>query len=188
MERCAWVKPENERYVVYHDLEWGVPVHDDQHLFEMLILEGAQAGLSWETILNKRENYRMAFDYFNPIKISQYDDDKIEQLMQNSGIVRNRLKIKATIKNAKVFMAIQEEFGSFDRYLWDYVEGKPIISTFKSLSELPAKTELSDRISKDLKKRGMSFIGSTIIYAYLQAIGVVNDHTINCFRYREVMR
>ncbi len=187
MERCGWVKPENDRYVVYHDQEWGVPVHDDRHLFEMLILEGAQAGLSWETILNKRENYRTLFDNFDPKQVSQYDDAKIELLMQDAGIVRNRLKIKATIKNAKVFMAIQEEFGSFDRYLWDYVDGKPIVNNFKSLSELPAKTDLSDRISKDLKKRGMSFIGSTIIYAYLQAVGVVNDHSVNCYRHREVM-
>lgn len=187
MERCGWVKPENERYVVYHDKEWGVPVHDDRHLFEMLILEGAQAGLSWETILNKRENYRIAFDHFDPKQVSQYDDEKVEQLMQNAGIVRNRLKIKATIKNAKVFMAIQSEFGSFDRYLWDYVDGKPLVNNFKTLSELPAKTDLSDRISKDLKKRGMSFIGSTIIYAYLQAVGVVNDHSVNCYRHREVM-
>lgn len=187
MERCGWVKPENERYVVYHDQEWGVPVHDDRHLFEMLILEGAQAGLSWETILNKRENYRIAFDHFDPKQVSQYSDDKIEALMQNAGIVRNRLKIKATIKNAKVFMAIQEEFGSFDRYLWDYVDGKPIVNNYKTLSELTAKTDLSDRISKDLKKRGMSFIGSTIIYAYLQAVGVVNDHSVNCYRHREVM-
>jgi len=187
MERCGWVKPENSRYVDYHDKEWGMPVHDDRQLFEMLILEGAQAGLSWETILNKRENYRLAFDYFDPVQISQYDGDKLEQLMQNAGIVRNRLKIKATIKNAKIFLAIQAEFGSFDHYLWAYVDGKPIVNNFKTLSELPVKTELSDRISKDLKKRGMSFIGSTIIYAYLQAIGVVNDHSINCFRHSEVM-
>jgi len=187
MERCGWVKPDNERYVVYHDKEWGVPVHDDHHLFEMLILEGAQAGLSWETILNKRESYRLAFDHFDPKAVSQYDEHKIEQLLQNSGIVRNRLKIKATIKNAKVFLNIQEEFGSFDAYLWGYVDGIQIVNTFKSLAELPAKTELSDRISKDLKKRGMSFIGSTIIYAYLQAIGIVNDHTMNCYRYSEVI-
>jgi DNA-3-methyladenine glycosylase I len=187
MERCGWVKPENAHYVDYHDQEWGVPVHDDRQLFEMLILEGAQAGLSWETILNKRENYRLAFDYFDPLIISEYDDAKIEQLMQNAGIVRNRLKIKATIKNAKVFMAIQKEFGSFDHYLWDNVDGKPIVNTYKSLAELPAKTELSDKLSKDLKKRGMSFVGTTIIYAFLQAVGVVNDHTINCFRHQEVM-
>ncbi len=187
MERCGWVNPDNERYVVYHDKEWGVSVHDDHHLFEMLILEGAQAGLSWETILNKRENYRLAFDHFDPRIVSQYDENKIEQLMQDSGIVRNRLKIKATIKNAKVFLNIQEEFGSFDSYLWHYVDGTPIVNTFKCLAEVPSKTELSDRISKDLKKRGMSFIGSTIIYAYLQAIGVVNDHMMNCYRYREVM-
>ncbi len=187
MERCGWVKPDNEHYVDYHDHEWGVPVHEDRQLFEMLILEGAQAGLSWETILKKRASYRLAFDFFDPVIVSKYAEEKIEQLMQNAGIVRNRLKIKATIKNAKVFMEIQEEFGSFDRYLWDFVANKQIVNTFKSLSEVPAKTELSDRISNDLKKRGMSFIGSTIIYAYLQAIGLVNDHTMNCFRYREVM-
>ncbi|OJV66603.1 MAG: DNA-3-methyladenine glycosylase [Clostridiales bacterium 38-18] len=180
--RCAWLNLDNPLYVDYHDEEWGVPVHEDAKLFEMLILEGAQAGLSWETILKKRENYRNAFDGFDVEKISGYDDIKIEALLQNEGIVRNRLKVKSTVKNAQVFIAIQKEYGSFDKYLWQFVNNEPILNYFTSLSEVPAKTSLSDLISKDLKKRGMSFVGSTIIYAYLQAVGVVNDHTIDCFK------
>lgn len=179
--RCDWVKLENPLYVKYHDEEWGIPCFEDKKLFEMLILEGAQAGLSWETILNKRENYRKAFDNFDPLKISEYKEDKINELLANSGIVRNKLKINSAIKNAKVFLRIQTEIGSFNKYLWDFVDGKPIQNNFKTIQEIPAKTELSDTISKDLKKRGMNFVGSTIIYAYLQAVGVVNDHTTDCF-------
>lgn len=186
LERCGWVNVQNERYVEYHDLEWGVPVHDDRKLFEMLILEGAQAGLSWETILNKRTNYKEAFDNFDVDIVSTYDEEKIATLLLNEGIVRNRLKVNATVVNARIFKAIQSEFGSFDQYLWAFVEGKPIDNKYKQLSDVPAKTELSDKISKDLKKRGMKFVGSTIIYAYMQAIGMVNDHTTNCFRYEEV--
>ena len=179
--RCAWLNVENPLYVAYHDEEWGIPVHDDTKLFEMLILEGAQAGLSWETILKKRENYRNAFDEFDVNKIAEYDDVKIEALLQNEGIIRNRLKVKSTVKNARVFIEIQKEYGSFDKYLWQFVNYEPVLNHFVSLAEVPAKTSLSDLISKDLKKRGMSFVGSTIIYAYLQAVGVVNDHTLDCF-------
>lgn len=182
MERCAWVNLQNELYVSYHDEEWGVPVHDDQKHFEMIILEGAQAGLSWETILKKRENYRKAFDDFNPERIAIYDESKQQELLNNEGIVRNRLKIKSAIRNANVFLKIQHEFGTFDAYIWSFVNGEPIQNNFKSIKELPAKTELSDRISEDLKKRGMNFVGSTIIYAYMQAVGLVNDHTNNCFK------
>lgn len=182
MERCAWVNLQNELYVRYHDEEWGVPVHDDIKLFEMLILEGAQAGLSWETILKKRENYRVAFDGFNPKIIAAYDESKEQELLKNEGIVRNRLKIKSAIRNAEVFLKIQNEFGSFDTYIWGFVNGEPIQNDFESLKDLPVKTELSDTISKELKKRGMNFVGSTIIYAYMQAIGLVNDHTNNCFK------
>lgn len=182
MERCVWVNMQNELYVRYHDEEWGIPVHDDLKLFEMLILEGAQAGLSWETILKKRENYRKAFDCFDPNVIALYDELKEQELLDNEGIVRNRLKIKSSIRNASIFLEIQNEFGSFDAYIWGFVNGEPIQNDFASLKELPAKTELSDKISKDLKKRGMNFVGSTIIYAYMQAIGMVNDHSINCFK------
>ncbi|MCD4712520.1 MAG: DNA-3-methyladenine glycosylase I [Clostridiales bacterium] len=182
MERCAWVNPQNELYVKYHDEEWGVPVHDDIKHFEMLILEGAQAGLSWETILKKRENYRVAFDGFDPKIVASYDESKELELLKNEGIVRNKLKIKSAIRNAGVFIDIQNEFGSFDAYIWGFVHGNPIQNDFGSLKEMPAKTELSDKISGDLKKRGMNFVGSTIIYAYMQAIGLVNDHTNNCFK------
>ncbi len=167
----------------YHDNEWGRPVHDDRHLFEVLILDGAQAGLSWNTILNKRENYRKAFDNFNVKKVSKYGAKKVTELLGNAGIVRNKLKIASTIKNANVFMEIQKEFGSFDKYIWGFVSGKPILNTWKKTSDIPAKTDLSDEISKDLKKRGMSFVGSTIIYAILQTIGIVNDHSKDCFMY-----
>ena len=186
MKRCAWAKPENKIYCEYHDHEWGVPVHDDQKLFEMLILEGAQAGLSWETVLKKRENYKKAFDNFNPQKVAQYDESKQTQLLQNEGIIRNRLKIKSAIQNAKVFLEIQKEFGSFDVYIWNYIDRKPIQNSVMSMSEIPAKTELSETISKDLKKRGMNFIGATIIYAFMQAVGMVNDHEISCFRYSQM--
>ncbi len=185
-KRCAWVNPKNELYVKYHDEDWGVPVRDDRLLFEMLILEGAQAGLSWETVLKKRENYRKAFDDFEPQKIAKYNENKKEELLENKGIIRNRLKIKSAIQNAQAFLKIQNEFGSFDKYIWKFVKNKPIQNTFKSLSDLPSKTELSDTISKDLKNRGMNFVGSTIIYAFMQSIGMVNNHEISCFRYSEV--
>lgn len=180
LERCVWAG-EDELYCRYHDEEWGVPCHEDGKLFEMLNLEGAQAGLSWITILRKRENYRRAFDGFDIDKILLYDDDKVNELMQDAGIVRNRLKIQSVIVNARAFRAIQEEYGSFDRFLWAYVDGTPICNNPRDISEIPAKTELSDRISKDLKKRGFKFVGSTIVYAYMQAVGMVNDHTANCY-------
>jgi DNA-3-methyladenine glycosylase I len=185
-KKCAWVNPDNELYLRYHDEEWGVPVYDDNKLFEMLILEGAQAGLSWETVLKKRENYKVAFNNFDPQKVASYNEEKKEELLQNEGIIRNRLKIKSTVQNAKVFLEIQKEYTSFDTYLWGFVKNKPLKNTFQSYSEIPAKTELSDTISKDLKKRGMSFVGSTIIYAFMQAVGIVNDHEVACFRYSEV--
>lgn len=179
--RCAWAG-EDELYCRYHDEEWGVPCHDDEKLFEMLNLEGAQAGLSWITILRKRENYRRAFDGFNVDKILAYDDAKVDELMQDAGIVRNRLKIQAVITNAKAFRAVQQEFGSFDSFLWAYVNNTPVCNHFADMSRIPPKTELSDRISKDLKKRGFKFVGSTIVYAFMQAIGMVDDHTEDCFR------
>jgi DNA-3-methyladenine glycosylase I len=184
--RCAWVKEKNESYIKYHDGEWGVPLHDDKKLFEMLTLEGAQAGLSWETILNKRENYRIAFAGFDPQIVSGYSEMAGNRLLQNPGIVRNRLKIRSTILNAKAFLDIQNECGSFDAYLWTFVDDAPIHNAFKTIGEIQPKTELSDAISKDLKKRGMKFVGSTIIYAFMQAIGMVNDHTTDCFRYEEI--
>ena len=186
--RCGWVNPKNELYTKYHDEDWGVPIHDDQKLFEMLILEGAQAGLSWETVLKKRENYRKAFDDFNPQKVAKFDEKKIRELLQNEGIIRNRLKINSAIQNAKVFLKIQKEFGSFDKYIWEFAKEKPIKNAFKSFSEIPAKTELSDIISKDLKERGMNFVGPTITYAYMQSVGIVNDHEVGCFRYAGVER
>lgn len=184
MKRCAWVDLKNELYVKYHDEEWGREVHDDKKLFEMLILEGAQAGLSWSTVLNKRENYRKAFDNFDYKKISKYDGDKINELLLDSGIIRNKLKINSAIQNAKVFIEIQKEFGSFDNYIWGFVDNKQIVNKINSMGELPAKTDLSDKISKDLKKRGMNFVGSTIIYAYMQAVGMVNDHEVDCCCYK----
>jgi DNA-3-methyladenine glycosylase I len=185
-KRCEWVNLKNELYRKYHDEDWGVPVHDDKKLFEMLILEGAQAGLSWETVLKKQGNYRQAFDNFDPKKVAKYDEKKKAELLQNEGIIRNKLKIKSAIQNAKIFLKMQKEFGSFDKYIWDFVGGKPIQNKFKSLSKIPAKTEISDEISKDLKKQGMNFVGSTIIYAFMQAIGMVNDHEIDCYRYKEI--
>ena len=169
----------------YHDIEWGVPIHDDRHLFEIIVLDGAQAGLSWRTILNKRENYRKAFDNFDVKKVARYTPKKIEKLMQNKGIVRNRLKISSAVKNANAFIEIQNEFGSFDAYIWGFVNGKPIKYKRKRMTDIPATTELSDTISKDLKRRGMSFVGSTIIYAVMQSMGMVNDHLTSCFRYHE---
>jgi len=180
--RCEWVT-DDPLYLEYHDWEWGVPVHEDRKLFEFLILEGAQAGLSWLTILKKRDNYRKAFDYFDARKIARYNDKKVKLLLSNSGIVRNRLKISATIQNAKSFLAIQKEFGSFDAYAWQFVDGKPKKNTWKSLKQIPPRTPESDAMSKDLLKRGFKFVGSTICYAFMQATGIVNDHTVDCFRY-----
>lgn len=183
-QRCGWVN-EDPLYVEYHDKEWGVPVHNDQKLFEMLILEGAQAGLSWYTVLKKRENYREAFDHFDVQKVAAYDETKIEELLKNEGIIRNRLKIRAAVTNAQAFFRIQEQYGSFDAYIWNFVEGKPIVNHWTNLKEVPASTPLSDTISKDLKKRGFSFVGTMIMYAFMQAIGMVNDHTTTCFRYSQ---
>ncbi len=170
----------------YHDEEWGVPRHDDRILFEFLILEGAQAGLSWDTILRKRESYRAAFDGFDPKKIAEYRAPKIRELLKNDGIVRNRLKIEATVLNAKAFLEVQREFGSFDSCIWQFVGGAPRVNSWRSLKEVPARTEQSDTMSKELKKRGFKFVGTTICYAFMQAIGMVNDHLVDCFRYREV--
>jgi len=172
--------------VAYHDEEWGVPVHDDRLLFEFLILEGAQAGLSWSTILNKRKNYRRAFDRFDPRKVARYDEGKVAELLSNPGIVRNRLKVAAAVQNAQAFLAIQKEFGSFNAYVWQFVGGKPRQNACKTLQEIPAKTAESDALSKDLVKRGFKFVGSTICYAFMQAVGLVNDHVVDCFRYTEV--
>ncbi len=185
--RCDWsTMSSNPLMVQYHDKEWGVPVHDDRTLFEFLILEGAQAGLAWETVLNKRENYRKAFDRFDPAKIARYDESDVRRLLGNPGIIRNRLKIEATITNAKRFLETQKEFESFDRYVWRFVDGRPIKHAFKSLLEIPSKTLESDHLSKDLRKRGFRFVGSTICYAFMQAVGMVNDHTTNCFRYNDL--
>jgi DNA-3-methyladenine glycosylase I len=184
MPRCAW--PKTDLDIAYHDTEWGVPLHDDRALFELLILEGAQAGLSWSTILKKRENYRRAFDGFDAEKIARYNQRKVQQLLKDPGIVRNRLKIAATIQNAKAFLAVQKEFGSFDRFIWQFVGGKPICGARKSLKDIPARTPESDAMSKALLKRGFKFVGSTICYAFMQATGMVNDHTINCFRYAQI--
>ena len=186
--RCAWAASGSTDMLRYHDEEWGVPVHDDRTLFEFLILEGAQAGLSWSTILNKRDNYRRAFDGFNAERIVQYDKRKIKQLLVDPGIVRNRLKIAAAVENAKAFLRVQEEFGSFDRYIWQFVGGKPRVNKWKMLRQVPARTPDSDAMSKDLKKRGFKFVGSTICYAFMQAVGMVNDHALTCFRYRELSR
>ncbi|MDQ3801929.1 MAG: DNA-3-methyladenine glycosylase I [Acidobacteriota bacterium] len=182
--RCDWAK--NDLAIQYHDAEWGVPARDDRKLFEFLILEGAQAGLSWDTILRKRENYRAAFDGFDAEKIALYDAQKIAELLLNEGIVRNRLKIASTIQNAQGFLKIKDEFGSFDAYIWRFVGGKPIVNSWKSMSEVPVKTSVSDALSKDLKKRGFNFVGSTIMYAFMQACGLVNDHLVSCFRYKQV--
>ena len=183
--RCNWCKG-SQLYMDYHDNEWGTPLHDDDKLFEFLILEAFQAGLSWSTILNKREAFREAFDGFDAVKIAAYNDDKVAELLQNAGIIRNRMKINAAIKNAKVFLEIQKEHGSFDHYIWQFVNHKPIVNQFKDDSEIPATSEISDRMSKQLKKDGFSFVGSTICYAYMQATGMVNDHVTSCFRYAVV--
>lgn len=182
LPRCPWCGTD-PLYVAYHDAEWGVPVHDDRTWFEFLVLEGAQAGLSWITILKKRENYRRAFDNFDVRKVARYTPARVEKLLQDPGIVRNRLKVESTVSNAKAFIAVQKEFGSFDAYMWQWTGGKPVINRPRSLKDVPASTELSDRISKDLKKRGFRFVGSTIIYAHLQATGVVNDHLVSCHRH-----
>jgi DNA-3-methyladenine glycosylase I len=184
IKRCTWGSHEN--MIAYHDKEWGVPVHNDQLLFEFLMLEGAQAGLSWSTILKKRENYRRVFDNFDAAKIAQYDEKKIQELVQNEGIVRNKLKIRAVIFNAQAFLCVVKEFGSFDRYIWQFVQKKTIKNKFSSLKEIPKTTEESDVMSKDLKKRGFKFVGSTICYAFMQAVGMVNDHEVSCFRYNEI--
>lgn len=180
--RCGWAK--GELYVRYHDEEWGVPVHDDGTLFEFLILEGAQAGLSWSTILNKRENYRKAFDGFDPRRVAQYDRRRMQELLGDPGIVRNKLKIHAAVGNANAFLRVQQEFGNFDRYIWQFAGGKPIINQWKTLRQVPARTKESDAMSKDLKRRGFNFVGSTICYAFMQAVGMVNDHVVDCFRYK----
>jgi DNA-3-methyladenine glycosylase I len=182
--RCRWVPLDDPDYVRYHDKEWGRPVHDDRLLFEMLILEGAQAGLSWSTILHKRANYQRVFAGFDPKKVARFDAARKAKLLLDAGIVRNRLKIDSTITNAQAFLEVQREFGSFDQYLWSFVNRKPVINGPTASSGVPARTELSDRISKDLKKRGFRFVGTTILYAYLQAVGVVNDHSRDCFLYR----
>jgi len=182
--RCPWAK--NELSIRYHDMEWGVPQHDDRVLFEFLVLEGAQAGLSWDTILRKRENYRAAFDNFDPKAISRYGQRKMDSLMRDDGIVRNRLKILSAVKNAKAFLAVQKEFGSFERYIWQFVGGKPRVNRLRALTEIASRTTESDAMSKELKKRGFTFVGSTICYAFMQAVGMVNDHLVTCFRYRQV--
>jgi DNA-3-methyladenine glycosylase I len=182
-KRCFGGEPGKEFYTIYHDKEWGIPVHDDRHLLEMLILEGAQAGLSWETILKRREGYRKAFHRFDPLKVASMSDDELEALLQNEMIIRNKLKIYSARQNAQVFVRVQQKFGSFDRYVWGFVNGKPIINHWKRLEDAPVTTKESDALSKDLKKRGMTFVGSTIIYAYMQAVGLVNDHSIDCWRH-----
>ncbi len=184
--RCGWTTSD-PLYIEYHDKEWGVPVHDDRKLFEMLILEGAQAGLSWITILRKRENYRKVFDNFDAVKISKYKQNKIDKLLNDAGIIRNKLKINAAVQNAKVFLEIQKEFGSFDKYIWQFVDGKPKHNIFKNLKEVPAKTKESDAMSKNLKKRGFKFVGSTICYAFMQAVGMVNDHVEGCFKFKKAI-
>ena len=184
--RCTW--PSNPLSIRYHDEEWGVPQHDDRTLFEFLILEGAQAGLSWDTILQKRENYRAAFDQFDPERIARYDRRKQQTLLRNPGIIRNRLKVASAVRNAKAFLDVQKEFGSFDRYIWQFVGGKPRVNAWRPGLKLPASIPESDAMSKDLKKRGFNFVGSTICYAFMQAVGMVNDHWVKCFRYGQVGR
>ncbi|MFN0277358.1 MAG: DNA-3-methyladenine glycosylase I [Pyrinomonadaceae bacterium] len=186
MKRCTW--PKNELALAYHDTEWGVPMHDDRALFEFIVLEGAQAGLSWDTILRKREAYRKAFDDFDATKVARYTDARIAKLLTNEGIIRNRLKVASAVKNAKAFLKVQKEFGSFDNYIWAFVENKPIVNKWKVDTQIPAKTDISGEISKDMKNRGFSFVGSTIIYAHMQATGMVNDHLVSCFRYKELAR
>ncbi|WDP89625.1 MAG: DNA-3-methyladenine glycosylase I [Desulfobacter sp.] len=186
MERCGWCTSDPD-YIHYHDREWGVPVHDDSTLFEFLILEGAQAGLSWLTILKRREGYRKAFAGFDPEKVARFSEKKINELLLDTGIIRNKLKVNAAVTNARAFLRVQEEFGSFDAYAWRFVDGRPLINAFASPDQVPATSKISDAFSKDLKQRGFKFTGSTIIYAHMQATGMVNDHLVSCFRYREVM-
>jgi len=187
-KRCQWAEGTFDQYVAYHDQEWGVPVHDDKTLFEFLILEGAQAGLSWSTILKKREGYREAFANWDVEQVASFDEKTVAELMNNPGIIRNQLKIRSAITNAQNFIKVVEQQGSFDKYLWDFVDYQPIINRFKTIREVPAKTELSDSISKDLKKKSFKFVGSTIVYAYMQAVGLVNDHTVDCFRFKETIK
>lgn len=186
--RCSWAGATDPLMIAYHDEEWGVPSHDDRHFFEMLTLEGAQAGLNWRTILHKRDGYRSAFDNFDPRKVARYDARKVKSLLSDPGIVRNRLKVASTIDNARAFLAVQKEFGSFDAYIWTFVGKKPIVNSWQRLSQIPAKTPESDAMSKDLKKRGFRFVGSTICYAFMQATGLVNDHAVDCFRHRAPRR
>lgn len=185
-QRCEWAEGQFDEYIRYHDEEWGMPVHDDRTHLEFLILEGAQAGLSWATILKRREGYRQAFADFDPEIVATYDEAKIQELLQFEGIIRNKLKVRGAVTNAQLFLKIQQEFGSFDKYIWDFVGGSPIQNSWKSMKEVPATTKESDALSKDLKKRGFKFVGSTIMYAHMQACGLVNDHTVDCFRYTEV--
>jgi len=185
--RCAW--PANDQLMIeYHDKEWGVPVHDDRKLFEFMVLDAFQAGLSWSTILKKRENFRKAFDNFEPKIIAEYNQEKIDKLLQDAGIIRNKAKIHATVKNARAFLDIQKEYGTFDQYIWQFVGGKPIINKWKTMAEIPAKSPEAEAMSADLKKRGFSFVGPTICYAFMQAAGMVNDHEVGCFRYNELTR
>ena len=187
LRRCPWVDLGKADYVRYHDREWGVPVHDDRALFEFLTLESAQAGLSWYTVLRKRENYRAAFDGFDPEKVAEYDEQRVELLLGNPGIIRNRQKVRAAINNARRFLEVQEEFGSFDAYIWRFVDGKPIMNELRALTDYPATSPESDAMSKDLRGRGFSFVGPTICYAHMQATGMVNDHTVDCFRRGEII-
>lgn len=185
--RCAWAGSD-PLYREYHDREWGVPLHDDRLLFEFLILEGAQAGLSWLTVLRKREAYRCCFHHFDPEKVASFDAAKVSELLSNTGIIRNRLKIESAVGNARSFLSLREEFGSFDTYLWNFVDGRPIRNCWRNVSEIPAATPLSDRLSRDLKRRGFRFVGSTICYAFMQAVGMVNDHIVTCYRHAELRR
>ncbi len=187
MKRCQWAD-RSDLEINYHDTEWGEPLHDDTRLFEFLVLEGAQAGLSWSTILKKREGYRRAFDGFDALKISRYSEDDVARLLNDPGIIRNRLKINAAVTNAKAFLAVRDEFGSFDAYIWQFVEGQPVVNRRRVLTDIPASTAESDRMSKDLKKRGFKFVGTTICYAFMQAVGMVNDHVVDCFRYDELVK
>ena len=186
-KRCKWVEGQFPEYLRYHDEEWGVPVHDDTKHFEFLILEGAQAGLSWSTILKRRQGYRRAFSNFDVHKVAEYDDQMIAGLLLDEGIIRNRLKVNSAVINAKAFIKVQQDFGSFDNYIWSFVDNKPIVNGWSKMSDIPATTTESDALSKDLKKRGFKFVGSTIIYAHMQACGLVNDHTVDCFRYQEII-
>jgi DNA-3-methyladenine glycosylase I len=188
LTRCAWVGTDDQLMCDYHDREWGVPVHDDRRHFEFLILEGAQAGLSWSTILHKREGYRRAFGDFDPVKVARYTDKRIEALTADPGIIRNRMKIASAVRNARAFLKIQDEFGSFDAYCWRFVGGKPKLNRRRSMKEIPSSTRDSDAFSKDLKHRGFSFVGSTVVYAHMQAVGMVNDHVVKCFRYAQLQR